>query len=231
MLHKIVCALDTSDLDQALGTVRRLGGRVGAFKIGHALTMPHGLDVLPRLQDAGASRIFLDLKLHDIPNVVGLAVRELAKRGVWMTTVHVAGGSAMLAAAMEEACAYAEGERPLVIGVGVLTSLDEGMLRDELGVPRTVEEHLVSLAGTAERADLDGMVCSPQEIVAVRRVLGHDRAVVVPGIRLGGGERHDQKRTGTPRAAVDAGASYLVIGRTLVQAKDPDAVLAELAGL
>lgn len=231
MLHKIVCALDTPDLDAALATIRRLSPRVGTFKIGHALTMPHGLDVIPRLQDAGATRIFLDLKLHDIPNVVGLAVREIARRGVWMTTVHVAGGSAMMAAAMEEACAYAEGERPLVVGVGVLTSIDEEMLHNELGVSRSVEEHLVSLSKTARRADLDGMVCSPQEIRAVREVLGHERAVVVPGIRVGGAERHDQKRTGTPEAAVEAGASYLVIGRTLVKAEDPDAVLETLAGL
>ncbi len=231
MLHKVVCALDTSDLAAAEGTVRRLAGRVGAFKVGHALTMPHGLDAIPRLQDAGATRVFLDLKFHDIPNSVALAVREAARRGVWMTTVHVAGGSAMLAAAMEEACAYAEGERPLVVGVGVLTSIDEAMLRGELGVARTVEEHLVALAGLASRADLDGMVCSPQEVAAVRRALGKERAVVVPGIRLGGGERHDQRRTGDPKAAVAAGASYLVVGRALAEAKDPEAVLAGLAGL
>ncbi|RYG63942.1 orotidine-5'-phosphate decarboxylase, partial [bacterium] len=186
MLHKVICALDTGDLAKAEATVRRLSGKVGAFKVGHGLTLNHGLDAIDRLQDAGAGRIFLDLKFHDIPNSVALAVREAAKRRVWMMTVHITGGRAMLEAAMAEACSHAVGDCPLIVGVGVLTSIDETMLRQEIGVPRTVEEQIVALAELAERCDLDGMVCSPQEVAAVRRVLGHDRAVVVPGIRLGG---------------------------------------------
>lgn len=230
MLHKVICALDTSDLAKAEATVRRLAGKVGAFKIGHALTINHGLDVVDRLQDAGAARIFLDLKFHDIPNSVALAVREAAKRRVWMMTVHVTGGPAMLQAAMAEACAQPVGECPLVVGVGVLTSIDEPMLRGELGVSRTVEEQLVALAELAERCELDGMVCSPQEVAAVRRVLGHEKAIVVPGIRVGGSS-HDQKRTGDPASAIGAGANYLVVGRALAEADDPEAMLAHFAGL
>ena len=230
MLHKVVCALDTGDLAKAEATVRRLAGKVGAFKVGHALTLGHGLDVIDRLQDAGASRIFLDLKFHDIPNSVALAVREAAKRRVWMMTVHLTGGTAMLQAAMAEACSHAVGECPLIVGVGVLTSIDEPMLRNELGVPRTVEEQIVALAELADRCELDGMVCSPQEVAAVRRTLGHERAVVVPGIRVGG-SAHDQKRTGDPRSAVEAGASYLVVGRALADAPDTEAALAAFAGL
>lgn len=230
MLHKVVCALDTSDLAAAEKTVRRLAGKVGAFKVGHALTLNHGLDVIDRLQDAGASRIFLDLKFHDIPNSVALAVREAAKRRVWMMTVHVTGGTAMLQAAMAEACSHAVGECPLIVGVGVLTSIDDEMLRGELGVSRSMEEQLTALSELAERCELDGMVCSPQEVAAVRRVLGHERAIVVPGIRVGGAT-HDQKRTGDPASAIAAGANYLVVGRALAEAPDPEEALAAFANL
>ena len=229
-MHKVICALDTSDLAKAEATVRRLAGRVGAFKVGHALTLNHGLSVIDRLQDAGASRIFLDLKFHDIPNSVALAVREAARKRVWMMTVHITGGRAMLEAAMAEACSHAIGDCPLVVGVGVLTSIDEAMLRNEIGVPRTIEEQIVALAELAERCDLDGMVCSPQEVAAVRQTLGHERAIVVPGIRVGG-STHDQKRTGDPASAIAAGASYLVVGRAIAEADDPEAALATFAGL
>ncbi|MER3495831.1 MAG: hypothetical protein C4320_02860 [Armatimonadota bacterium] len=120
MLDRIVCALDTGELDSALTTIRRFAPRVTRFKIGHALTLAHGLGVIGKLQDAGADQIFLDLKFHDIPNSVAIAVEEAARRGVWMLTVHVTGGSAMLRAAREAA-----GDHCNVIGVGVLTSLDD----------------------------------------------------------------------------------------------------------
>src|SRR5688572_29909245 len=130
MVRKVICALDTSNLDEARSLVRRLAPHVGAFKIGHALTLPHGLEVIKRLQDEGANRIFLDLKFHDIPNSVALAVCEAAKANVWMLTLHISGGPAMLNAAVEEAQSCGEETAPMLVGVSVLTSLDQHVLTD-----------------------------------------------------------------------------------------------------
>jgi orotidine-5'-phosphate decarboxylase len=225
MIRQIICALDTSNLDEAVATVRRLSGHVGAFKIGHALTLPHGLSVIDTLKEAGASRIFLDLKFHDIPNSVALAVREAAKHGVWMMTVHITGGPAMLQAAVEETRHYDETERPMLVGVSVLTSLDQHILTDCLGVGRTVEEHMVELSKLAVEYDLDGVVCSPQEVAPIRAALGHNGVIVTPGIRLSQGETHDQKRTGDAGQALKDGADYLVVGRALSHSTDIEKTL------
>ncbi len=158
--RKVICALDTPDLPEALCIVRRLSPYVGAFKIGHALTLPHGLDCMAELRDAGAERIFLDLKFHDTPNSVARAVCQAAGHGVWMLTLHIAGGPAMLHAAVEEANCNSDDRRPLLVGVSVLTSLDQRTITDDLGVSRTIEEHAVSLSRVAIAHDLDGVVCS-----------------------------------------------------------------------
>ena len=205
--------LDTSDLNEAVRTIRLLKDHVRGFKVGHALTLTHGLPVLARLRDAGADRVFLDLKFHDIPNAVGLAVREAARYGAWMVTVHTAGGPAMMAAAAASARAFSEEERPCVLGVSVLTSLDQHTLTDHLGVDRTIEEHMVYLSHLAVDCDLDGVVCSAHEVRAVRLAVGPRGVVVTPGIRLAAGEVHDQKRVGDARAALGDGADYLVVGR------------------
>lgn len=228
MVRKVICALDTDDLGRASEIVRHLSAHVGAFKVGHALTLVHGLEVVDRLRDAGASRIFLDLKFHDIPNSVALAVREAAKRGVWMLTLHIAGGPAMMTAASEEAHAYAEEEAPLLMGVSVLTSLDQHTLTDHLGVPRSVEEHMVQLSALAVDSGLDGVISSPQEVAAIRKGIGHQGIIVTPGIRLAGGETHDQHRIGTASQAFDDGADYVVIGRVLTEAEDIGAALHQL---
>lgn len=228
--RKIICALDTSDLQEAFKTVRLLKQHVGAFKIGHALTLNHGLSVIDRLREVGAGRIFLDLKFHDIPNSVGLAVREAARRGAWMITVHTAGGPAMMAAAAAEARAFdTEEHRPCILGVSVLTSLDQHTLSDHLGVGRTIEEHMVYLSKLAVDCDLDGVVCSPHEIRAVRAAVGPRGLIVTPGIRLSAGEVHDQKRVGDARTALDDGANYLVVGRALTASEDPVGTLERLA--
>lgn len=216
-LRKIICALDMADLDEAINTTRRLAPHVGAFKIGHALTLNHGLEVVERLRDAGAWRIFLDLKFHDIPNSVALAVAEATRRGVWMMTLHISGGPAMLTAAVTEANMAPEDQRPLLVGVSVLTSLDSNILNSDLGVNRTVEEHMVSLSRLAMDCDLDGVVCSAHEVKPIREALGPRGVIVTPGIRLPGGEAHDQKRIGDPQSALDDGADYLVIGRALTR--------------
>lgn len=225
--RKIICALDTSDLAQAKEWVRKLSPHVGAFKIGHALTLPHGLDVVLRLQDEGAERIFLDLKFHDIPNSVGLAVRTAASYGVWMITLHTAGGPAMMTAAVEEARSVGDDRAPNLVGVSVLTSLDQHILTDHLGVQRTIEEHMVYLSQLAIDCGLDGVVCSPHEVKAVRAVTHHG-IIVTPGIRLNSGPTHDQVRVGTAEQALSDGADYLVVGRALTHTDDPLAALSSI---
>jgi orotidine-5'-phosphate decarboxylase len=227
MVLKVICALDTADLGEAQTIVGRLANHVKAFKIGHALTLNHGLDVIERLQDAGAQRIFLDLKFHDIPNVVGLGVREAAKRGVWMTTLHIAGGPVMMNAAVEEARAFPEEQRPLLMGVSVLTSLDQETLY-QVGINRPIEEHMVAMSQLALASDLDGVISSPHEVKAIRGAFGHRGVIVTPGIRAAGGEVHDQNRVATPQQSLADGADYLVIGRALTHAPDPEGALSSL---
>ncbi len=225
MNRQVICALDTPNLEEALATVERLKNHVNTFKIGHALTLPHGLDVLDRLRDAGAERIFLDLKFHDIPNSVALAVAEAAKRNVWMMTLHITGGPAMITAAVEEARSADDANRPLLIGVSVLTSLDQRVLSDHLGVNRTVEEHMVHLSSLAMEFDLDGVVCSAHEIKSIRHAIGNRGVIVTPGIRLPNTEAHDQVRIGDANSAIEHGADYLVIGRALTGSLDPEKTL------
>lgn len=227
MKKKVICALDTHDVEEAIRMVKRLSPHVGAFKVGHGLTLPHGLDVLDRLRDAGASRIFLDLKFHDIPNSVAIAVGEAARRGVWMITLHISGGPAMLAASVAEAREWSDGPGPMLVGVSVLTSLDQHTLTDHLGINRTIEEHMVYLSKLAMDVDLDGVVCSPHEVKAIRQAIGHG-CIITPGIRLSDGAVHDQKRVGTASQVLADGADYLVIGRALSNCDDPELVLTKM---
>jgi orotidine-5'-phosphate decarboxylase len=227
MRRKIICALDTPDLDEALGHVRRLRDYVGAFKIGHALTLNHGLDVVDRLQDAGADRIFLDLKFHDIPNSVGLAVREAARHHVWMMTLHLSGGPAMIQAAVAEASMYGEREAPLLVGVSVLTSLDQHILTDHLGIGRSVSEQVEYLSKMGVDSGLDGVVCSVEEVSTVRSMIGK-AVTVVPGIRPNGSDTEDQRRVGDAATAFARGADYIVVGRVLTGSPDPDDILQRL---
>lgn len=227
MRRKIICAIDTGDLQEALSTVKKFAPYVGAFKIGHALTLPHGLSVIDKLQDAGADRIFLDLKFHDIPNSVALGVREAAKHNVWMTTVHISGGPAMLTAAVEEAHEFSDETAPLIVGVSVLTSLDEHVLNDHLGVTRGLEEHMVALSKLGVDCGLDGVVCSTWEVEAIRRQIGH-AIIVTPGIRAASHDSHDQQRVGDAKTALSCGSDYLVVGRVLTECNDPEEALSSL---
>lgn len=225
---KVICALDTGDLDEALSTVDRLAPHVGAFKIGHALTLPYGLGVIDELQKAGAKRIFLDLKLHDIPNSVALAVREAIKHRVWMLTLHVTGGPAMMTAAAEEARTVGDDVAPLLIGVCVLTSLDQHTLTEHVGVSRSIDDQILNLSRLALDSGLDGVVCPAPHIRAVRDAIGHEGVIVTPGIRLAQGENHDQRQVGTADQALADGADYLVIGRALADSADPEATLEQM---
>lgn len=221
MLDKIICALDTGDLDAALQSVRKLSPYIKRFKIGHSLTLTHSLQVIPKLQDAGAEKIFLDLKFHDIPNTVAGAVQEASKYNVWMTTVHTVGGAEMMKAAADVP------DRPLLMGVSVLTSLDEASLH-QIGVSRSVNDQMVKMSSLAVKCGFDGLIASPHEASLLRMHLGQQPLVVTPGIRLEGGATHDQKRIATPQDALANGASYLVIGRALSEAVDLDSVIEKL---
>ncbi len=222
--ERIIVAVDVDTTDAAEALVARIAGEVGAFKVGLELINAVGFGVFDRISAAGGIRIFYDCKFHDIPNTVAGASRAAAKLGVWMFNVHCSGGYDMMKAARdaaEEGAASAGVPRALVIGVTVLTSIDQSTLTDELGVAATVRDQVVRLAVLAKKAGLDGVVASPHEVGAIRSECGPDFLIVTPGVRPAGADIGDQKRVMTPSEAVAAGASYLVIGRPITKATDP----------
>jgi orotidine-5'-phosphate decarboxylase len=230
---RLFVALDVERLEDAETLLDRLTGVVTGCKIGSQLFTAAGPVAIERALKRGV-RVFLDLKYHDIPNTVAGAVREATRLGVFMLNVHASGGLAMMRAGAEAAAKAAKEfglPRPLVLGVTVLTSLDRRTLETEVGVPGTVEAHVLRLAERARAAGLDGCVASAREITPLRLGLGRSWVIVTPGIRPA--ERDDdQARTGTPGAAVRAGADYLVVGRPVTASPDPvaaaRAILAEI---
>lgn len=227
--NRIYCALDTPDLDAALALARALAGHVGGLKLGLEFFTACGPDGFRRVAETGLP-IFLDLKLHDIPNTVASTVTALAPLGPAILTIHASGGPAMMRAAAEaaESADRAGAARPLIIGVTVLTSLDNAdMVR--MGVGDGVDGQAMRLAELAHDSGLDGVVCSPREVEAIRAECGDDFFLVVPGIRPEGADADDQKRVMTPRQAVEAGADILVIGRPITRAADPAAAAAAIA--
>jgi orotidine-5'-phosphate decarboxylase len=219
---RLFVALDVERLEDADGLLDRLAGVVTGCKIGSQLFTAAGPLAIERALKRGF-RVFLDLKYHDIPNTVAGAVREATRLGVFMLNVHASGGLAMMRAGAEAAAKASRDfalPRPLLLGVTVLTSLDRRALETEVGVPGTVEAHVLRLAERARAAGLDGCVASPREIAPLRLGLGRAWVIVTPGIRPA--ERaDDQARTATPAAAVRGGADYLVVGRPITAAADP----------
>ena len=233
---RLIVALDVDSLDRAGALVDALAGQVTRFKIGSQLFTAFGPPAAEAVRKRGGE-VFLDLKFHDIPNTVEGAAREAVRLGVFMFNVHASGGRAMMWAAAHGAAeaAHTLGTPcPLVIAVTVLTSLDRVTLGTELHVASSVEGHVLHLCGLAREAGLDGNVASPNEIRTIRNALGQSWAVVTPGVRPAGGEHQDQSRVATPRAATEAGADYLVVGRPITAAPDPAkaaaAILAEMRG-
>ena len=231
-MNPILVALDVASAVEARMLADRLQGTVGGFKVGKQLFTAEGPDFVRRLA-ARNHRVFLDLKFHDIPNTVAGAVAAATATGAWMINVHASGGRAMMRAAADAASAAAERHkrsRPLLIGVTVLTSLDQAQL-EETGVTRPVIDQVVHLARLAQDAGLDGVVASPQEITAIRQACGRDFLIVTPGIRPHDSQsgHDDQARTMGPAEALTAGASYLVIGRPITAAPDPRAAAASIA--
>jgi len=224
MRNPIIAALDVPTAEQALQLAELIAPAVGMFKIGSELFTAAGPDIVKKIRATGAS-VFLDLKFHDIPNTVTKAVTSAVQLDVQMLTVHTSGGSEMLKAAEKaaEETAWKLGRiPPLVLGVTVLTSLDVATLR-EIGLDVNVEYQVRRLATMANKAGLRGLVCSPQEVVKLRQFLPPAMQLVTPGIRTGEEKADDQKRTLTPKEAITAGASWLVIGRPIYAAENPRA--------
>jgi len=222
---RLIVALDYPDAPAALHLVDMLGESIRWYKVGLELYLATGASVVERLVARGKS-VFLDLKLHDIPNTVAGAVRSAAASGASLLTAHASGGPAMIEAAVNAAASLAN--PPKVLAVTVLTSMDESQLR-ATGVERTTPEQVELLAKMAMSAGADGLVCSPLESQHLRRLHGQRPLLVTPGIRpdqdssLRKAAIDDQRRIASPRAALWSGASYLVVGRPITQATDPKA--------
>ena len=229
-VRRIAVALDTSEPGEVVRLAGALRGRVGTVKLGLEAFTAGGPELVRRVRDLGTP-VFLDLKLHDIPNTVERAARNAARLGVALLTVHASGGAAMLEAAVAGA-AGAE-HPPAILAVTVLTSLDDAALA-ELGVPGGAAARVCAWAEMARRAGCGGVVCSPREAAALRAALGAGFLLVTPGIRPAGESAGDQRRIATPAAALAAGADVLVVGRPITAAPDPaaaaDAIAAELCG-
>jgi len=221
---RIIVALDFPTPDAALALVDRLDPAQCRLKVGKELFTGAGPDLVRELVARGF-KVFLDLKFHDIPNTVARACAAAAELGVWMMNVHAQGGRRMMEAARESLAGVEP--RPRLIAVTLLTSLDAADL-GAIGYTGTTEEVAARLAGLAQQAGLDGVVCSAQEASAFRRSFGSEFVLVTPGIRPADANGDDQRRVMTPTEAIRAGADYLVIGRPITAAIDPVAALAAI---
>lgn len=224
-MAEIIVALDYATGEEALGLVDALGGAGDFYKVGLELFSREGPEVVEALTRRD-KRVFLDLKLHDIPNTVARSVSAARELGVDFLTLHTTGGVSMMAAAAEAA-----GGALTLLGVTVLTSMSvpdvEAVWGRELD---SLRDEVVRLAGLAKEAGVGGVVASPMEARPLKRLVGSDLLVVTPGIRLRGDDHHDQARFATPADAADAGADYLVVGRSITRAPDPVAALALVRG-
>ncbi|MEJ0061871.1 MAG: orotidine-5'-phosphate decarboxylase [Alphaproteobacteria bacterium] len=231
MTNPVFCALDMPDPAEAATMALQVAGHVGGIKLGLEFFMAQGPGGIAKARPPGLP-FFLDVKLHDIPNTVAGALKSLLPLKADFITIHASGGAAMMRAA-RDAAAQAPGARPKLLGVTALTSLDGGDLA-AVGQDRDVTAQVVRLAKLAQDSGLDGVICAPTEISALRAACGKDFILMVPGIRPSWAAAGDQKRVMTPREAMAAGATYLVIGRPITAAPDPaDAarkIAEELAG-
>lgn len=221
MKPEIIVALDVANKNQLSSTLSRLPDEISWYKVGLELFCAEGPSVLEPLKSIGKN-IFLDLKLHDIPRTVEKAIGSISNHQVQLLTVHASGGRAMLRAAADAARSARNSHRLKLLAVTVLTSLDKEDLAS-IGISRSPADQALALAEMAFSCGVDGVVCSLHEARAIRNALGPEALIVTPGIRLPGDVVEDQKRVGTPRDAMDAGASHLVIGRPIVASKDPHA--------
>jgi len=223
--ERLIVALDVSSVDAAQAMVSRLGDAVTFYKIGYQLGFAGGLDYARKLRQSG-KHIFVDMKLHDIGNTVAAGVKSVAGLGANFLTVHA------YPQVMQAAVAARE-HNLRILAVSVLTSLNDADLK-EAGYAATVAELAARRAAQARDVGVDGLVCSPEEVANLRRIVGAGMTLVTPGIRPAGSGAGDQKRVATPAAAITAGADYLVVGRPIIAAADPkaaaEAIVAEIAG-
>ena len=228
--QRLIVALDAADVASAQAIVDRLEGRCAWFKVGLELFVAAGPAAVEPLLKQG-HQVFLDLKLHDIPNTVAGAVKSAAALGVKLLTIHAAGGPAMLGAARDALAGVAN--PPELLAVTVLTSMDESQLK-AIGVHRSAANQVELMAKVGLDAGIRGFVCSPLEVATLRQITGPEGVLVTPGIRPANATAGDQKRIATPAEALRQGASYLVVGRPITQAENPaqaaEAILEEMAG-
>lgn len=230
-LSPLILALDTPDLEEGRGVANRVRDHVDIVKVGMELFFSAGPEAVSALKKDGFE-VFLDLKLHDIPNTVSSAINALCALEPLMLTVHTTGGQEMMwaaAASVKEHCEKAALRRPLLMGVTVLTSIDLTALH-MIGFHGSIEEHVLGLAKLAAQSDLDGLVTSPLETRPVRREVGAHMILATPGIRLQSMAHDDQMRVATPGEAIRSGADFLVVGRPLRHARDPEAAAREILG-
>ena len=227
--QRVMVALDVQSREKALDLAKALQGSECWLKVGMELYAYTGPAMIRELKEMGFP-IFLDLKLHDIPTTVERAIRGYVQCGVDMINVHCSGGYDMMARAVD--AVREAGSKlvsiPKVIGVTVLTSMSEAQFREEMGVQRNLREHVVALAKLAEKAGLDGVVASALEAGEIRRSTEAGFLIVTPGIRPAWSEAQDQARVLTPHEALEAGSSYLVVGRPITRAEDPRRALERL---
>lgn len=222
---KVVIALDYADKQQALDFIKQLDPASCRLKIGKEMFTYFGPEFVKEIVAQGFD-VFLDLKFYDIPNTVAKAVKAAADLGVWMINVHASGGRRMMEAAKEILASYGD-KAPLLIGVTLLTSMDQSDLA-ELGIELTPAQQVKRLALLTKSSGLDGVVCSSHEAAELKALLGEEFKLITPGIRPEGCDAGDQRRIKTPKQAVDAGSDYLVIGRPITQATNPAQVLNDI---
>ena len=226
-MNKTIVALDFSTREEVMEFLKGFNEPI-YVKIGMELTYACGLDIVKEVRALG-HHIFLDLKLHDIPNTVKGGMKNLAKLDVDIVNLHCAGGVAMMKAAIEGLeMGAVNGKRPLCIGVTQLTSTSKEAMNDELGIPGEVLDCVVNYAKNAKAAGLDGVVCSVHEAKAIHEACGNDFLTVTPGIRLADDSKDDQKRVATPAYAKEIGCDHIVVGRSITQAADPYATYVEI---
>lgn len=221
--EKIILALDVSSAEYAVGLVETFGEHIGIFKVGLELFTSAGPDVVKAINERG-KKVFLDLKLHDIPNTVEHAALAAARLGVHMFNIHASSGLETMRRcreAVEELCVKEGLHRPKILGVTVLTSLAPETLKDEFGIQHSLKTHVRNLSALAQRAGLDGVIASGHEVSLIKKHCGADFLIVSPGIRPSWSPPDDQKRTMTPRQAVREGADYLVMGRSILKHSEP----------
>jgi orotidine-5'-phosphate decarboxylase len=221
MEEKLIVALDVSSLEEAKRLLDDLKDLVKIFKVGSRLFTAHGPPAVKIVQDVGG-KVFLDLKFHDIPSTVAMACEAAANLEVDFLSLHTLGGFVMMETVITTL--YQREKRPKLLGVTLLTSLNEAFFQDVMGTSkRSVQEEVLHLAQFAKSAGLDGVISSPEEVADIREKCGKDFLIVTPGIRLSDSytEQEDQVRTTTPREALEKGADHLVIGRPIIQSKNP----------